>query len=254
MPDNENTAQSLVIASDDDSQYLVTSQLEIIFIMRDLIEKKSMFTIYFNSGKSFILSVLLTVLSDRVEFVFDCGGNDAMNEQLLKSERLIFVAAINGVKVQFATDKARAVQFKGRDAFITHLPKQLLRLQRREYYRLEVPGFARIGCDIPELSGDSAVILTVRDISLGGLGLITNKQLDSSAIMETFHDCHLDLKNAGNITVDLEVRIAIALSQNKSGLATRVGCRFAKITPANQAILQRFIVMVEKEEHDLFSK
>lgn len=254
MPDNENTNQSLAIASDDDSQYLVNSQNEIIFIMRDLIEKRSMFTAYFNSGKSFILSALLTVLPDRSAFVFDCGGNDSMNEQLLKNDKLIFVTSVNGVKIQFVTEKAREVQFRGRDAFITNLPKQLLRLQRREYYRLEIPGFARIGCDIPEFKSDSTTILTVRDISLGGLSLVTNKQLDNSAVMETFHNCHLDLKNAGKITVDLEVRIAIALSQNKSGLATRVGCRFVKIAPAHQAVLQRFMAMVEKEEHALFLK
>jgi len=254
MPDNESTNHSLAITSDDDSQYLVNSQTEIIFILRDLIEKRSMFTAYFNTGKSFILTSILTVLPDRGAFVFDFGSNDAMNEQLLKNEKLIFVTSINGVKIQFVTGKAREVQFKGRDAFITNLPKELLRLQRREYYRIEIPGFARIGCDIPELQNDSTIVLNVRDISLGGLSIVTNKQIDSSSVMETFHNCRLDLKSAGNITVDLEVRIVIALSQNKSGLATRLGCKFVKIAPAHQAILQRFMAMVEKEEHALFSK
>jgi len=245
MFNNESAAQPLE-SSEDISQYLLHSRSEILYILRELISKKTMVTVYFNRGKEFILTAMLTVLPERGAIVFDCGSQDALNQKLLESDRIIFVAAMSGIRIQFVTNKVQEVQFQGKDAFITDFPKQLLRLQRREFYRLEIPAFARIECAIPDPSGGKSTVLPIHDISLGGLSITSNKQFENSEIMEKFHNCRIELKNFGTVIADLEVRNSIQVTQ-RSGPVTRLGCKFIDLSPAMQSLVQRYMVNVEKE-------
>lgn len=245
-PSNDK-ATPLLEATDDDSRYLLHSRSEIIHSLRELITKSALITVYFSQGREFILTALLTVLPDREAFVFDCGSNQALNEKLQASDRLIFVAALQGVRIQFSTGKPREVQYKGKDAFIVDLPTQLLRLQRRDFYRLEIPGFARIDCTIPNPEGGKDTTLNIHDISLGGLGLVANKQFENCEISQKFHNCHIDLRDGGSITVTLEVKNLIPITQKNGSITTRIGCSFVSITPATETLVQRFMVKVEKE-------
>lgn len=245
-PSNDKTTP-LLEATEDDDRYLLHSRSEVIHSLRELITKGALVTAYFNHGREFILTALLTVLPDRVAFVFDCGSNNELNEKLAASDRIIFVAALQGVKIQFSTGKPREVQYKGKDAFIADLPEQLMRLQRREFYRLELPGFARIECTIPNPEGEKETTLNIHDISLGGLSLVANKQFENCEIMQKFHNCHVDLRDGGSITVSLEVRNLIPIYQKNGSSTTRIGCRFIGITPAMEILVQRFMVKVEKE-------
>ncbi len=250
MPIKENTTQPLQ-ASGDDSQYLVHTQNEIAFIMREAIEKKAMFTAYFNRGSEFILTALLTVLPGRGSFIFDCGSKDNANNKLLESDRVIFVTTLNGIKIQFVATDIREVQYKGSDALIAKLPRQLLRLQRREFFRLEIPGFAKINCEIPDALNNTTTTLHIHDISLGGLSLNATKRFENSAVLEKFRHCQITLKEFGIITVDIEVRYTIVLTQSRGEPVTRIGCRFINITPHDQVLIQRYMAAVETEERGL---
>ena len=206
-----------------------------------------MVTAYFNQGREFILTALLTVLPERAAFVFDCGSDQTLNEKLQVSERIIFVTALHGVKIQFSSGKAREVQYKGKDAFIADLPSQVLRLQRREFYRLEIPGFARIQCTLPDLEPGKDVALNIHDISLGGLSLEAHKQFTHCEIMHELHNCQINLRDEGDITVNLEIRNLISIPQKNGSIITRIGCRFTDTTPVMETQIQRFMVKVEKE-------
>lgn len=245
-PSNDK-ATPLLDATEDDSRYLLHSRSEVIHSLRELITKGALVTAYFNQGKEFILTALLTVLPDREAFVFDCGSNQELNAKLEKSDRIIFVAALQGVRIQFTTGKPREVNYKGKDAFIADLPKQLLRLQRREFYRLEIPGFARIECTIPSQADLSNTTLNIHDISLGGISLVANRQFEGCEMMQKFHNCHINLREGGFITVTLEVRNLIPVLQKNGSTITRIGCRFVDITPAMETLIQRYMVKVEKE-------
>ena len=245
MYSNENSAQPLE-SSEDISQYLLHSRSEILYILRELIAKKIMVTVYFNHGKDFILTAMLTVLPERGAIVFDCGAQDALNQKLLESDRIIFVAAMSGIRIQFVTTKVREVKYQGKDAFIADFPEQLLRLQRREFYRLEIPAFAQIECTIPDPSGGTSTVLPIHDISLGGLSVVADKQFEKSRVMEKFHHCSIELKDFGTVISDLEVRTSIQVTQ-RSGPTTRLGCKFIELSPTMQTSVQRYMVSVEKE-------
>lgn len=244
---SDDKATPLIEATDDDARYLLHARSEVIHALRELITKGAMVTAYFNHGRQFILTALLTVLPDRGAFVFDCGSNNELNEKLQTSDRIIFVAALQGVKIQFTTGKPREVQYKGRDAFIADIPKQLLRLQRREFYRLEIPGFARIGCTLPNPVDGQDTMLNIHDISLGGVSLVASKQFENCKLLQKLNNCQIDLRDVGSITVSLEIKNLISIPQRNGGIITRIGCMFVGITPAMETLVQRYMAKVEKE-------
>lgn len=241
--DNTNPLEAI----EDDSRYLLHSRSEVIHSLRELITKGAIVTAYFNQGRQFILTALLTVLPDRDAFVFDFGSNHELNEKIQSSDRIIFVTALQGVKIQFTTGKPKEVQYKGKDAFIADLPLQVLRLQRREFYRLELPGFAKSECTIPGSDGGKSATLTIHDISLGGLGLVASKQHDNYGIMQIQDNCLIDLKESGHIKISLEIRNHVPITQKNGNVSVRIGCRFIAMTPAMATLIQRYMVKIEKE-------
>ena len=57
---------------DDYSQYLLHSRSEILAVLRSLVQKGALITVYFDQGRSFLLTSMLTVNADtprRIEFV-----------------------------------------------------------------------------------------------------------------------------------------------------------------------------------------
>ena len=243
---NDNTNPPLE-AIEDDSRYLLHSRSEVIHSLRELITKGAIVTAYFNQGRQFILTALLTVLPDREAFLFDSGSNHELNEKIQSSDRVIFVTALQGVKIQFTAGKPKEVQYKGKDAFIADLPLQVLRLQRREFYRLELPGFAKAECTIPGSDGEKSITLTIHDISLGGLGLIASKQHNNYDIMQILDNCVIDLKESGKIKISLEIRNHVPITHKNGNVSVRIGCKFIAMTPAMETLIQRYMVKIEKD-------
>lgn len=50
---------------DDNSRFLLHSKGEIAFVLRDMIEKGALVTVYFQNNKSFILSALIEVNAEK---------------------------------------------------------------------------------------------------------------------------------------------------------------------------------------------
>ncbi len=101
--------------------------------------KGSMVTVHFDQGNSFLLTSIIALSTDNREFFLDMGSDDEMNRRALLTNKLIFTTIIDKVKVQFSLNKVSQTQHDGRLAFLASVPETLLRLQRREYFRLPTP-------------------------------------------------------------------------------------------------------------------
>lgn len=135
----EASAQLELEQGDIYSKYLLYSKTEILFVLRAVLQKGSLITVYFDHGQSFLLTSLIAVDAERGHLVFDLGSDDEMNARAFKSERLLFTTSLDKVKVQFSLKRLEQTQHDGRAAFRSIIPETVLRLQRREYYRLATP-------------------------------------------------------------------------------------------------------------------
>jgi c-di-GMP-binding flagellar brake protein YcgR len=251
MSDTE-TSQSHQLeleARDAHGQYLLHSQTEIRFVLRDVLNKGCMLTVYFDMGQSFFLTSLLDVNPNGI--VLDYGSDENVNQRALRAPRLICTTSVDRVKVQFALAGLRTVQFEGRPAFASALPAELLRLQRREYFRVSTPIAKPLCCELPIHAGEgeeSILQLPLLDISAGGLGLMANTGqvafFDSGRVFES---CVLPLPEEAPIRLTLRVRNVFEVTNRVGSRYIRVGCEYLDVLGLPLNHIQRYITRLERE-------
>lgn len=228
----------------DPSPYLVDRADEIQYTLKQLAQKPELACLYANNQQNtFVLSALLAIHSDQL--IFDYGADMALNQHLLNATIICCVAHLNSVHYQFEIRNLVSILFNEKPAFQCALPLQILRLQRRDFYRLAVPLSTPLSCRIPIGNEDSEI--SISDISLGGLGLLgycPDIALDVGHILK---NCRIELPQTGVITADIEVCTSSEYVL-KNGIRTlRTGCRFLNLSGTGQTQLQRYINQVERK-------
>jgi len=245
-----NIDKSPPSVAEDYSKYLVHSKKEVQYILRAVMQKKELVSAHFDHGKHFMLTAVLAVDPERDVLLLDYGPDEVLNRRILESDKIIFVTSQDRVKVQFTADRIEATRLNDRPAFRVKLPPALLKLQRREYYRLETPIANPLKCVVP-LEGDRKVELSIVDISIGGIGAVvpaTELELESGVV---FQGCRFVLPDIGTIVAALETRTVFEVSL-KSGVETRrVGFQFVNLPNNMQSMIQRYIVKIERERRAL---
>jgi c-di-GMP-binding flagellar brake protein YcgR len=245
------TLLSPIDGKEDLGQYYLETRTEVVQILRSLNDHADSLAVYFDQGRNFILTALLEVRPNQETFVFDLGSSDEMNKRLLASEKLLFVGIQNGIRVQWTTGPAARAAYGGSDAFVAWLPQTVLRLQRRDYFRVGIPVTMDSRCHIPDAKTGSEG-LRIHDISVGGLCVIANDVLSKSQVLDRFERCTIALgEQLGDIQESLEVRHITPINLRGGKNQVRVGLRFLNISAGDQAKIQRFLVKIEQAKRAL---
>ncbi|GHU42284.1 flagellar brake protein YcgR [Betaproteobacteria bacterium] len=235
-------------ARDVHSQYLLHSQTEIRFVLRDVLNRGCMLTMYFDQGQSFFLTSLLEVSNSGI--VLDYSSDETVNVRASRAASLICTTSVDRVKVQFALSGLRVVQFENKPAFASALPVELLRLQRREYFRVSTPIAKPLCCTVPLVVDNEPFLLQLPllDISAGGFGLMANT--DQVKFFESgrfFEDCVLPLPDTAPIHLNMRVRNVFEVTNRVGSRYIRVGCEYLDLPGLPLNHIQRYITHLERE-------
>lgn len=230
----------------DDSQYRVESDVEIAYILRGLMKCAAPITAYFNAGREFVVTAVLNVSAEHRQVVLDTGAGGEANVRILEHPPVRFVCTQDGVRVQFEAQRLDNVMFQGKPAFRIALPDNLTKYQRREYYRLPTPVVNPLRCEI-RMDDAEPRPLVVSDISLGGLCLVGDLATVSPPIGTVFRDCTLPLPEVGTVRIALAVRNTYLITLKNGATSRRTGCQFVNLGPAQEAMVQRYIIRQERE-------
>ena len=225
------------------------SPREILFQLKGLIKRNEPISVLFQEGRQSFLTVLLGVSEEAGLLYFDIGGSDETNDAFLKSEQSTFVTFVDGIRYQFSARKGRKLTHGGGPALAVPLPASLLRLQRRQFFRLALPTTKPYICRICRGTAQEKAI-PVHDISVGGIGILSPQPIDFEPL-EKLENSWIDLHDSGVLAVTLEVRY-IATRENRTGKALwHVGCKFLSLSPLNDTLIQRFIARLQAERKAL---
>lgn len=248
MNDQPNVPHTLLTGSEDISQFTLDSPVEVIFQLRALVNRHEMVSVYFNHGKDTLLTTLIDVDAQRGEFLFDLGPSEEVNRRLLASDRAVFVATPDGIKMQFASGPVSLSQDDAGRLFRCKLPPDIVKLQRREYFRVETPIANPLVCQIHQ---PIPMKLPLHDISLGGLSLVRSGSMPELERMALLIDCRVALPGFGALIFDLEVRNHRLLINRNGSQLELVGCRFIKLNGKMESLLQRYMNQIERERRNL---
>jgi len=228
------------------SQYFLYSRSEIAFILREAMHKGCMVTVYFDMGRSFFLSALLSV--EPTGIVLDYGSHEETNRNALSASRLVCTLSLDRVKIQFALSGVSRTSFEGKSAFKSAFPETLLRLQRREHFRIPTPTVNPLICRIPLPDSEDVLHLPLLDLSVGGLGLkVMPNQIKPFSYDTLLENCVLPLPDIEAVQFCLSVRTVLEISIHTGPPYFRVGCEFVDISRSLPILIQRYIAALERE-------
>lgn len=251
-PEAHPVPHHLDVEDDDNySRYLLYSKAEILFVLKALVQKGVMITVYFDGGNSFLLTSLNHIGADGNSLIFDYGSDDEMNRRALQADKLVFTTTLDKVKIQFSLKGLTQTTFEGQTAFGGKLPETLLRLQRREYYRLTTPiaNPIKVSVDVILADGTKTTIeANMLDISGGGIGLMLPLSLgETFAIGNVFRDCKFTLPEEGQLVTALSVRNSFPVTTKTGSQYLRIGCEYVDLPGTRLTMIQRYITRIERE-------
>lgn len=248
MTDNFNPpSPQLINDVTDVNQFELTSSFDIAHTLRQLMNRREMVAVYFNQGAQFTLTTIIDVDAKQQTFTIDQSGSADINRKLAQSERNIFVSTPDGIKHQFVCGKLKECKHGGSSAFQTTLPQSLIKLQRREFFRIATPITNPLKCRIFDHPAGK-LEYPLHDISLGGLCFSLATPRSDLQVMDKYRNCSLDLPLFGTLHFSLEIRNTRAERQRNGNTITFVGCQFHDLTGTQQNMLQKYITQLQKEQ------
>lgn len=249
MPDQTDKLIKIELAAADRNKYLIHSRLEIAAILGTLRNTGSMVRAYFGGGNDFILTSIIEVRPEQDEVVIEFGADAAANQRALQAGKITFVAAHERIKIQFVAETLRQSRFDGRDVFSMEIPATLLRLQRREYFRIATPPTRPLVCVIaPQRAPVRAPAeVTVVDISCGGISIIDSSDPADIETGVRFRGCRIQLPDLGEVTTDILVKSTYEVTLKNGKKQKHAGCEFIDMPERERAKIQRYINKVERE-------
>jgi len=227
-------------------RYWLYSDVEIAAVLTRVCGERVPMTVYWGNDGEFAVTQVLEIDTASAELEFDLPNLAHQQTRLLAAEELVCVAFVENIKLQFTVRSPRRSSSGGYPSFRVGCPERVLRLQRREYYRVRTPETLSASCLVP-YTGDREQYesLRVLDLSVGGLALLAYPRhfdLNMASVMDR---CYLDLPGVG--TVNVRVRVA-HVETSADGETRRLGCEFVDLSPQARMMLQRYVQRIDVEQ------
>lgn len=240
------------IEEQDESQYRVHSKVEIVALLKRMQDKNQQLTLKSDSGIDSILTVILDVDEDNNCIIIDAAKSESVNERIIQSPRLFIETLFNNIRITFDVSRAKKATAYEQAALVIPIPSSLVRLQRRDSFRVNTPLLKPLRCTIttetPE--GEVQKIATVlKNISLGGIGIVDENCILNCSTGQIFKRCSLQLSESQEIEVDLEIRDCKDVKLTNGKTIRQCGCAFVNLTNRTEGIIQRIITQLERDQN-----
>lgn len=231
----------------EEDKYLIHSPREIQLTLHAIAQKKSIGVLYFDNEQRFFKTLLLAVNEQGVWL--DVGPDADDNNLILNSDDIIFVTMHQGAKVQFACRQIQTAVYAARPAFYCPLPQSMVRLQRRDYFRLPTSGDAPLKCIIAPAPANSPqpVEITIMDISVGGIALTCRESNVALQEGELYPDCRIELPGIGTLVVTIQVRNLFDVVSASGAVTKHAGCEFMQLDGKMSMLLQRYVAVMQSK-------
>ena len=234
-----------------DERYHVHARVDIMHFLRALLAQGAFVTVHFGPHRDLIASMLLAVDAGTGVVLLDCSADPAANERLLRSGRLLVSGHLDHVPIHFTAPSAQRAIFQQAPALEVPLPPAIVRMQRREFYRVRVAATRGLHCELPPAvdgmppAQPVPAWARVANISCGGMNLMGHPAIAQWTPGAVLTGCRLVLPDADVLAFDMEV-VHVAPDARRPTIA-RAGVRFMELDADMRTRLQRYVTNLERE-------
>jgi len=230
------------------ARFTLHSRTEIIFLLRAIQKRKLLVNLDLPGSRQIIVTSVLKVNEVSNTLILDSARGDALNHELLSGKGAEFVTQLDGVTITFATGPVTLCEYEKLPALRIALPRSMIRLQRREHFRVPMPIANPVRCIVPSVSADDnePISTHIVDIGCGGVALADISGRLGNATGRVLPGCKLLLPETDAIVTSLEVRNSAQIRLQNGVFQTRLGCKFIDLPNDMAAKLQRFVMDIER--------
>ncbi|MBP8168037.1 MAG: flagellar brake protein [Azonexus sp.] len=234
-----------------EERFHIAGARPVAFMLAGFAKENDQFSVMFQAGQEMFLTTLLAVKPEKGLFIFDCSGSAETNRKLLASEKNVFVGRPGDIRVQFTTGAVSELIYAGSKAFSVALPKFLVRLQRRDFFRIATPRAKPLQF-FGRLPEGISLQLSLHDISVAGAGLTAASLPDGLASGQVLENCHFSLPGDDRDLFFDATLNHMSEHEARSGVRHwRLGLAFKKLPVNDENRIQRYIGRLERERHEL---
>lgn len=250
MSEQTETAATETVRYDEEEKYLLRHPRDIRQVLQSLVDKRALISAHVTPRGHTFPTALIGLSDDDDSLLFDGSINEGINRSIEDAGQVICVSQLERVHVQFPLSGCVRTVIDGQVAFQAALPDRLMRLQRREFYRLRVPVAHPVLCAIPFNVGEDVphwVDMRVLDISGGGIAVEVPADRPEFRPFREYEDCRLKLPDADPLPVRLMIKNLFRQSQPNGRETLRAGCQFTDLPRGGDAVIQRYIFRMERQ-------
>jgi c-di-GMP-binding flagellar brake protein YcgR len=242
-----NPVETNASAAADYHQYAIASRLEICQILHAIQRQAALITASVG-GEEFFLTSVVKVDGDGGYLMLECDRDGRHVERVMKKQRLLCSTTLEKIKIQFVCERIETAQDDGRDVFKAALPQDLLRLQRREYFRMATPVMTPVKCTmtVPRDDKNTNVQLSLVDISCGGIAVLTPPELFTPELGAQY-DCTIHLPSTAALKTRVQARNAFMMKLPNGKSVQRSGFAFVDLRESSLSVVQRYIMGLERQ-------
>lgn len=229
-------------------RYILRGRRQIIQILQEMIDDRCLMSAHIRGGLSYV-STVLAVEPEQNAILLDASPNPSTHARALEATQLLCTSQLNRIRVQFSVEGIRQASIDGRPALRASIPTEILRLQRREFFRLQVPIAHGIAITLPPAAGSEGPACEARviDLSCNGAAVLVPPGVRTLTIGEVVPGCTLRLIDQEPLSLALEVRNINRQTKPNGTEQLRIGLRFESMPRSAETRIQRYIFNTERE-------
>jgi c-di-GMP-binding flagellar brake protein YcgR len=241
-------AFNIDVGIEDLGPYQVHSRREILALLRGIGERNRLVRMIFSGGSEAVLTSILKIDEAADSVIIDCAPDQLQNQRIVESGNISFETILERIRILFFATSIENCLYENGPAFRIALPASLIRLQRREYYRVFT---LRCTIDIPHDAGQGmkSVTLSVQNVSAGGMAIVDEKKILDDTTGRIYENCKIVLPTGTAITATLEVRNSQEITLANGKAVRRLGCLFIDLPNPMLAAVQRYITKLERDQN-----
>jgi c-di-GMP-binding flagellar brake protein YcgR len=236
------------------SPYQVYSRREIIGLLRNIEHHKQLVSMHINRGAEAVVTSVLAIDDINNTVIIDCAPNEDTNKRVVASDNISFETVLDHIRILFFATSAERCVYENLPALRIPLPPNMIRLQRREFYRVPVPLSMAVRCEIqvpPDEAGTEmeTITVTLQNVSGGGIAIIDDKKRLDNTPGFVYKDCRITLPGNAVVVTSLQVKNSQDVTLPNGKVSRRVGCLFFELSKPMLTAVQRFITKLEREQN-----
>lgn len=251
-PDQDSTRQASTQRESLQSRFAVHSRSEILALLRAIMQRKLLVNLDLPGSRNIVVTSVIAVEPNTNRVLLDVARGDALNRELLSGKGAEFITQLDGVSISFATGPVSLTEHDKLPALAIALPASVIRLQRREHFRVVLPIARPVKCIVPAQDADDPepIQTHIIDIGCGGVALADVAGRIGTVTGRVLERCRLLLPELDPVTIALEIRNTAQIRRPNGTFQTRLGCRFVDLPNDAAAMLQRFVMKIERDRRN----